>query len=210
MQDDAVPVRPGRFELSAGAPCLDFANSWGFRGDPASDRLRDFARLLSFAEQSGLIDAAEARRLERAAERDAASAARVFREAQGLRELIYRAFSSAAAGRDVSDVDLTQLNARIRLTLPHLRIGRVERELQWEWNARASSAPRALLWPIVRSAAELLTSADLKRVRECDAPDCNWLFLDRSRGRSRRWCSMESCGNRAKARRHYRRRKKSN
>ena len=66
---------------------------------------------------------------------------------------------------------------------------------------------KAPLWPIARSAAHLLTSAELTRVRECDGTSCNWLFFDRSRGGSRRWCSMESCGNRAKARRHYRRRR---
>jgi predicted RNA-binding Zn ribbon-like protein len=63
------------------------------------------------------------------------------------------------------------------------------------------------LRPIARSAAELLTSETLSRVRECGGATCTWLFLDASRNRSRRWCSMESCGNRAKARRHYRRRR---
>ncbi|HXO42658.1 MAG TPA: CGNR zinc finger domain-containing protein, partial [Thermoanaerobaculia bacterium] len=55
------------------------------------------------------------------------------------------------------------------------------------------------------SAAELLTSDKWRRVRECAGSDCTWLFLDRSRNRSRRWCAMQTCGNRAKARRHYRR-----
>jgi len=51
----------------------------------------------------------------------------------------------------------------------------------------------------------VLTGEALARVRECGGTACNWLFLDESRNRSRRWCSMESCGNRAKARRHYHR-----
>src|SRR5664280_2943804 len=42
-------------------------------------------------------------------------------------------------------------------------------------------------------------------IRECGAPDCEWLFLDQSRNGSRRWCDMKSCGNRQKARRHYQR-----
>ena len=71
----------------------------------------------------------------------------------------------------------------------------------------AADSLTAPLRPVVRSAAELLTSPEtLLRVRECDGTDCTWLFLDQSRNRSRRWCSMESCGNRAKVRRHYRRR----
>jgi len=46
------------------------------------------------------------------------------------------------------------------------------------------------------------------RICEATATDgCGWLFLDETRNRSRRWCSMKDCGNRAKARRHYRRRR---
>jgi predicted RNA-binding Zn ribbon-like protein len=61
------------------------------------------------------------------------------------------------------------------------------------------------LWPIVLAAAELLTSAGRARVRECAAHGCGWLFLDTSRSQRRRWCTMASCGNRAKARRFYER-----
>jgi predicted RNA-binding Zn ribbon-like protein len=68
----------------------------------------------------------------------------------------------------------------------------------------AATEPRSRA--ILRSAAELLTAAELPQVRECAGSDCTWLFLDRSRNRSRRWCPMETCGNRAKAHRHYRRR----
>src|ERR671930_579256 len=63
-----------------------------------------------------------------------------------------------------------------------------------------------VLAPVVWSAAELLTSGPLERVRECPGDDtCGWLFLDTSRNGSRRWCDMRTCGNRAKARRYYRR-----
>jgi predicted RNA-binding Zn ribbon-like protein len=60
-----------------------------------------------------------------------------------------------------------------------------------------------MLWPVVRSAADLLTSERVVRVRECAAEDCAWLFVDTSRGPRRKWCDMSTCGNRAKARRYY-------
>jgi predicted RNA-binding Zn ribbon-like protein len=61
-----------------------------------------------------------------------------------------------------------------------------------------------MLWPILRSAAEVLTSEKRTRLGQCaDDRGCGWLFLDTSKNRSRRWCDMEDCGNRAKARRHY-------
>lgn len=66
-----------------------------------------------------------------------------------------------------------------------------------------------ILAPVVRAAAELLTSADAARVRECDLETCSWLFLDRSKNGTRRWCDMSVCGNRAKARRHYARERKA-
>ena len=62
-----------------------------------------------------------------------------------------------------------------------------------------------MLW----SAADLLTRLDRLRVRRCANDECLWLFIDHSKGGTRRWCDMTSCGNRAKARRHYLRRKPS-
>ena len=60
---------------------------------------------------------------------------------------------------------------------------------------------RTLRWEVATSAVDLLTAGRLDRVGEC--PACGWLFLDTSKNRSRRWCSMATCGGRDKARRYY-------
>jgi predicted RNA-binding Zn ribbon-like protein len=60
-----------------------------------------------------------------------------------------------------------------------------------------------MLAPALWSLADLLTGPDRTHLRECANDRCLWLFLDDSKNGSRRWCSMQSCGNRAKARRHY-------
>jgi predicted RNA-binding Zn ribbon-like protein len=60
-----------------------------------------------------------------------------------------------------------------------------------------------VLNPVIRSAADLLVSVDLKKLKFCSDPMCRWLFLDISRNQSRRWCDMKDCGNRAKAKRFY-------
>ena len=73
----------------------------------------------------------------------------------------------------------------------------------WD-TAGNKSKPDWILNPIVRSAAELLASDELKKVKTCADPACGWLFLDVSRNRRRRWCDMQDCGNRAKASRFYR------
>ena len=62
-----------------------------------------------------------------------------------------------------------------------------------------------VLYPIIKSAADFLVSSDLKRLKQCADDFCGWLFMDKSRNYSRRWCSMKDCGNRAKAHRHYQR-----
>lgn len=73
-------------------------------------------------------------------------------------------------------------------------------DFAWAWRGCESSLD-PMIWPIAVSASELLTSTDLRWVRECEAHDCDRLFLDVSRTRRRRWCSMDWCGNREKSRR---------
>ena len=128
--------------------------------------------------------------------------ATLLRRARTLRESIFRIFAAVAARRHSSPADLAVLNAELPRALGSLRILAAGAGFSW---AAAVPGPERLLAAVARSAADLLTSRDAGAVRECAAPGCRWLFLDRSRNRSRRWCDMKVCGNRAKARRHYRR-----
>jgi predicted RNA-binding Zn ribbon-like protein len=76
----------------------------------------------------------------------------------------------------------------------------------FSWELRASQGDLdQMLWPVARSALDLLVSTELDTVRECAADDCAWLFLDESRNGSRRWCDMKVCGNRSKIRRFRKR-----
>jgi predicted RNA-binding Zn ribbon-like protein len=199
---------PPSFDLSGGALCLDFANTWSDRGRPETEKLRRYQDLLGFALQAGLLTRAEETRLACLAERDPRAAAAALALGRGLREALYRMLSALAASRAPAAADLERLNAALPEALSRLRLERRGSGFVWTWAAPdARQGPlEAPLWPILRSAAELLTSDERRQVRECAGSACTWLFLDRSRNRSRRWCSMETCGNRAKAQRHYRRR----
>lgn len=73
---------------------------------------------------------------------------------------------------------------------------------QWDWRENKGELDR-LLWPVIQSAGDLMISNEVNRTRECEDDTCEWLFIDRSKNHSRRWCDMSDCGNRAKARRHY-------
>ncbi len=79
----------------------------------------------------------------------------------------------------------------------------------WDWSGNQDALDR-VVWAIMYSALELLTSEEVKRVKECAGRDCGWLFLDMSKNGSRQWCSMEGCGSRAKMRRQYARKRAVN
>jgi predicted RNA-binding Zn ribbon-like protein len=204
---DEAERQASAFEFSGGLPCLDFVNTLSGRlKDRPRERLRVYSDLISWGRQAGLLTDLEAQRLIREARRRPAQAATVLERAVGLREALYRLFSVAASGRVPNEDDLAALNAVLSVALSRSRIVLTDGGFGWDWADREDSLERAL-WPVARSAAQLLTSGELARVRECAETSCAWLFLDTSRNRSRQWCDMRACGNRAKARRHYARRK---
>jgi predicted RNA-binding Zn ribbon-like protein len=181
--------------------CLDFANEV-----PPSAGPFEYADLVAWARAAGLIDEATAARLGEAAARRPAAAAAAYDRALALSRLLYRLFGAVAAGAPAAEADLTALNEALAEALPRLRLAASAGGYAWTWADEAEALERPL-WPIVRAAGLLLTSPERGHLRECASHDCRWLFLDHSRNRSRRWCSMSDCGNRAKARRHYQRRK---
>lgn len=197
------------FEYSGGALCLDFVNTVSDRGTEAIERLTGYGELVRWARGAEVVDAAGADRLADLAADAPEVGEDVLRQALELREALFELFAAAAAGETLPPSALEQVNHALPDTLTHLRLEPSGDGCTWEWcpGRDVEEELTAPLWRVVRSAAELLTSGDLDRVRECDADTCRWLFFDRSRNRSRRWCDMQQCGNRAKARRHYQRHK---
>jgi predicted RNA-binding Zn ribbon-like protein len=196
-----------QFDLTGGHPALDLANSVSRRDDPTRRRehLESFADLISFALQDKILSPKQANGLKVLARRSESDAARSFRKAITLREAVYRVFAATAKGGPAPPEDLLKINESAVEAMQHRHLARGNGSYHWEWQADGRNSLDRILWPIAQSSVELLTSDELKLVRWCEAPDCEWLFLDHSRNRSRRWCDMNSCGNRAKARRHYQR-----
>lgn len=194
---------PYVFELTGGRLCLDFANTVGnHAGTSPNEHLRSYADLVSWGRQAGTLTREEAEHLLQQAAQYPQEAHAVLTRAIALREAIYRIFSRSAAGQPPPYDDLDLLNAALSEVLPHLRILWADGHFTWGWAGEQNALDR-MLWPVIRDAAELLNSEELSRVRECADDVCGWLFLDRSKNRSRRWCDMKACGNKAKARRHY-------
>ncbi|MEE8138382.1 MAG: ABATE domain-containing protein [Thermoanaerobaculia bacterium] len=194
------------FDLSGGALCLDFANTVGDRPWGKQEHLASYTDLLSWSRQTAQLDEQHAERLARQAARQERKAQAVFQHSLALREGIYRIFSALAAGRSPEAADLKALNVALAEALPFLKVVAEGEGFGWRWSGSEGALDR-MLWPVLRSAADLLTSPEATLVRECGGQYCSWLFVDRSRTHRRRWCDMKVCGNRAKARRHYARRK---
>jgi predicted RNA-binding Zn ribbon-like protein len=191
------------FDFTAGALCLDFVNTIGDRGRPSTEQLRTPADLAAWARQSGALAPGGVKDLTGRRFRPSRRGAEVLARARAVREGLYRLFSALAAGAAPAPGDVAALNANLAQALPDLRLAWRRQRFEWHWSGQ--DRLDAVLGPVLRSAAELLTSAEAARVRECAAPSCTWMFIDRSRTHRRRWCSMQTCGNRNKARRHYQR-----
>jgi len=208
----------GKLKLVGGRLCLDFVNTVYARsvgdglpertrgGDysPGEDKLTSYADLVTRGARSGVLFDKGARRLLRLADGRPKSAEAVLKRAVKLREALYRVFRAKLKGKRADEADLRTINEELRAAKDHERLLPKADGFALGWIDN-SSLDR-MLWPVARSAAEVLTSDELNRVRQCGGENCGWLFLDTSRNRSRQWCDMRDCGNLAKVRRFRQRR----
>lgn len=196
------------FHRSGGRLCLDLANtvSWRGSGRPI-ERLPTYGELVEWARQSGVVTAPAARTLERQADRRPAAAARVLARARALREAIYRVFAGLAAGRPPVPSDLALVDREFHDAFRALRLSPTRSGFTLAWPLDDGPSLALPVWAAARSAAEVLTTADPRRLKTCPAARCGWVFLDVTRSGTRRWCAMEACGSLAKARSYYARRR---
>lgn len=197
------------YTLNEGWLCLDFANTanWHASAQP-EEELTSYAVWLDWGCRTGILSELEAQRLALEAKAHPEKAERALQQAIALREAIFAIFSAVVLGQPIPEASLNLLNQVWAAKQPHLMVVSGSPGFAWEWGDK-----RTLDWmlgPIARSAMELLTSPALARVGRChDDRGCGWLFLDQTRNKSRRWCTMESCGNRAKVLQHYHRKHKT-
>lgn len=179
------------YQPIGGALCLDFANTvdWHESEHPVelladAECLADWARIVGEAVPD--VDDAD------------------LACARNLRDAIWATFRAAVRGEAMPPDAIAVVNRNLDLAPAHRRLAVSGSGVVWaDGTVRGIDA---LLGRLARSAAEVLANpARLARVRMCAGDGCGWLFLDESRGARRRWCSMQSCGNRAKGRAHYRR-----
>jgi predicted RNA-binding Zn ribbon-like protein len=188
---------------------LDFLNSIATPVDTPIDWIDDGDGLLNWLEQAQLVPADVLKRIRTQAlpgELD-----KVADQARSLREW-FRGFVRKHKGRPLTAKSLTGLEPLNRLlerddSLKRIDPGPKGQPLQLQ-TIRRWRTPEALLSPIGEALAQLVCTEDFSDVKACEGPACTLLFADHTRGRTRRWCSMALCGNRAKQAAHRHRLKK--
>ncbi len=190
--------------LIGGEACLNFADTlYGHEGAPLHEYLFDYRDLVLWSRHAGILPDKDARGLLRESMRCPADAEVIFRRAIFIRETIYRIFAGIARVHPPKAGDLSALHSAWLDAMAHSRLLESADGFRRGWEG--GFALDRMLWPIVDSAVELLTSEEAQSVKQCGG--CDWLFVDRSRNHLRRWCSMDKCGNRAKMRRRHARHK---
>lgn len=198
--DDTL-TKAATHKLVGGALCLDFVNTLGAAtSDQPTEYIPEYQTLVVWSAHAGLLTDADAAHLLAQATQRPAESSMVLQDAHQLRALFHRLFIAVAQGTELSVEDLALFNARLAPAAGQTRVSPTATGYAWTWADDPDALDR-MLWPIVRSAADVLVTGDLSRVRVCGGDRRGWVFVDTSKNRSRRWCDMQDCGNVAKVRR---------
>jgi predicted RNA-binding Zn ribbon-like protein len=188
--------------LIGGHVALDLVNtvSWRLDTDRRRDNLPDYAAVTSWCQHAGLLSPGEAYRLLAAARGHPRLAEQTVHDVRALREDAHTMLASLADDGEPSRVVVTPPGLRASLVgaLAHSEL--IGPPMRWQLTpGQHPDIPRLLALEVL----DLLQSPQLPLLRRCHGPGCGWLFLDRTRSHTRRWCSSGDCGNRERARRHY-------
>ena len=198
MSTTSTPA-PG---LIGGHVALDLVNtvSWRLDASRLRDNLVDYAALIGWCRHAGQLDPGAARRLLAAAPGHPRLTQQTVHDVRALREHSHTLLASLADDGEPPRAVVTPPGLRALLldAIAHSELAGPP--MRWQLTPdRQSDVPRMLALQVL----DLLQSPQLPLLRRCHGPGCGWLFLDRTRSHTRRWCSTGDCGNRARARRHY-------
>ncbi len=163
------------------------------------DAIPDWPSALAWCAASELLTRSEIAELASAEMREPAE--KELTELHEIRERLWRIFGAIGRDEDIGNHDVRDMEADIRWMVAGAALGRAGRGLSWH-SSVADFGVSVIRARIVGEALDLLIRGDLKRLKECGR--CTGLFLDFGRGVGRKWCRMETCGNREKVARHRR------
>jgi predicted RNA-binding Zn ribbon-like protein len=205
-------LTPGDDHLVGGLLAVDFANARGL--DENVDVLEGgWGRLIAFLEAAGTISRARGEALRELPFVAPEESSELLRLAIELKSALRQILSARLAGDPLESDWIAQVNAVLACTEGYERLEAIaiQGNGSADWRLRLAARSDGLEWllaAIARSAAELVAEGPAAPVRKCANPNCRLFFYDASRTGRRRWCSMATCGNRAKVAAHFRRHRK--
>lgn len=194
--------------LVGGMAVLDYLNTCDGRRPGTSlgevvDKLSSLEDIVHWFHHAGLIGAQEHEQCLQRVQEASWHGVAAFGQLVGFRESLYRLFLPVALGHPADQDRLDELNEVLVSTAARRVLVSTPVGALWRWRACDSleAMTQGFIGRMAVEAATLLTSPDLVRLKACATPDCDWLFLDTSKNGRRRWCQMNVCGAREKAKR---------
>ncbi|HTX90533.1 MAG TPA: CGNR zinc finger domain-containing protein [Anaerolineales bacterium] len=177
-----------------GLTCIDYCNTYDHaHTPPAYDFFSDFSAVLEWGKAAGILPAGT--------QATGPADLSILEKAKQVRPLIYRLLEPFTRLQQPAEADLAEFNDLFREVSSWTEIASGQEG--FTLSCCSDDPLKKILCEVVRSTADLLVANQSERVKQCE--ECSWLFYDSTRNLSRRWCDMKTCGNKAKARRHYER-----
>lgn len=193
--------------LEGGTLCFDFINTvHAWRGVNLHEYLGSYAEVMAWCEKLEVLDVAERAALLQYASAHPEEADKAMQRIYQVRETLYRLFSALAAGEldSLPVVWLRRFNAVLSGAFSHIAFQVSAGSIIPGWKT-ADDDLLSPLYPVLRSAYELLTSGVPERIKECTV--CGWMMYDQTKNNKRRWCSPSTCGSIEKSKKYYRHKK---
>jgi len=190
----------GTYKLIGEEVSFDFVStiSWP-ETEWAHDWLHNADNFINWSVAAGLIDKKQAKKL---GSQSNAELNRQMKEVYSIRKELYQVLTAFAFEEKPATIIVKKADTLFHKVTKYRHID--ARTYKWIWDEPLILS--AVLYPVIWNAVSIITDLDHSRVKHCGA--CNWLFYDKTKNKSRRWCDMEDCGSRDKALRYYHRQKK--
>lgn len=209
MKQNPIKVSPyiSKIPFLGGNLSLDFVNTvYDRHEERLRDLLQNYLDLVTWVHFAGAIDSSQKEKLLQKGRENQRKANQLYKDSLQLREALYDFDFQVINGGKVAPTSVPLINQWLSKAFSNLELTQLDHRFVLDWKPD-NFALESVLWPILRAFADLVTNDDLERIKQCS--NCGYVFLDNSKNKSRRWCSMEICGNRVKARRHARKARSS-